>query len=51
MGRTQFTWKVGDEYTGDPPMEEQGLNTIFNTDITTWQIIGRANKKIRSGTK
>lgn len=32
-------WKPGDEFTGDPPMEEQGLNSVFDTDRSTWRVI------------
>jgi mannan endo-1,4-beta-mannosidase len=35
----QIMWKPGDEYMGDPPMEEQGLNTVFNSDKSTWQLV------------
>jgi mannan endo-1,4-beta-mannosidase len=35
----QIFWKKGDEYMGDPPMEEQGLNTVFDSDTTTWRIV------------
>ena len=35
----QVFWKEGDEYLGDPPMEEQGLNSVFDTDLSTWQVI------------
>ena len=37
--RGQIFWKKGDDYMGDPPMEEQGLNTVFDSDKTTWKII------------
>ena len=37
--RGQTFWTAGDEYMGDPPMEEQGLNTVFDTDATTWRVI------------
>ncbi|MEO8111398.1 MAG: cellulase family glycosylhydrolase [Ginsengibacter sp.] len=44
----QIMWKEGDAYMGDPPMEEQGLNTVFNSDKSTWRLIdsfsGKANK-------
>ncbi|MGC4102821.1 glycoside hydrolase 5 family protein [Ferruginibacter sp.] len=33
-------WKEGDDLLGDPPMEEQGLNAVFATDISTWKMIG-----------
>ncbi len=32
-------WQEGDEFLGDPPQEEQGLNTVFNTDVSTWKLI------------
>ena len=35
----QTFWRNGDEYMGDPPMEEQGLNTVFDRDRSTWQVI------------
>ncbi len=27
-------WKLGDDYLGDPAQEEQGLNSVFDTDST-----------------
>ncbi|RYY63299.1 MAG: beta-mannosidase, partial [Chitinophagaceae bacterium] len=35
----QVFWKPGDDYMGDPPMEEQGLNTVFDSDSSTWKRI------------
>jgi len=32
-------WEKGNDYLGDPPMEEQGLNTVFDSDLATWEII------------
>ncbi len=32
-------WQKGDDWLGDPPMEEQGLNTVFDQDETTWALI------------
>ncbi|MEO8861011.1 MAG: hypothetical protein ABI358_06275 [Ginsengibacter sp.] len=43
----QTMWKEGDEYMGDPPMEEQGLNTIFNSDSSTWQLIDSISNKAK----
>lgn len=40
----QVFWKKGDDYMGDPPMEEQGLNTVFDGDKTTWAIINKYSK-------
>ncbi len=42
-------WKEGDEYMGDPPMEEQGLNTIFNSDKSTWALIDSISNKANPG--
>lgn len=44
----QIFWKKGDEFMGDPPMEEQGLNTVFDSDQTTWQIIKKYAAKLES---
>ena len=41
-GRTansNFVYKYGDPFMGDPPQEGQGLNSIFNTDSLTLTII------------
>ncbi len=43
----QLFWKYGDDYIGDPPQEEQGLNAVFNTDISTWKIITTYLKRLR----
>ena len=32
-------WQVGDDYTGDPAQEAQGLNSVFAGDTSTLQII------------
>jgi mannan endo-1,4-beta-mannosidase len=32
-------WQVGDDYTGDPAQEQQGLNSVFATDASTMKII------------
>jgi len=47
IGKTkkgQTWWKKGDPYIGDPPMEEQGLNTVFNSDKSTWRVIDSVYK-------
>lgn len=40
----QIYWKKGDEYMGDPPMEEQGLNGVFSSDQSTWETIIKYSK-------
>jgi mannan endo-1,4-beta-mannosidase len=37
--KAQPFWKPGDGYLGDPPMEEQGLNAVFDSDKAIWAII------------
>lgn len=32
-------WQVGDDYTGDPAQEEQGLNSVFASDVSTLNIV------------
>jgi mannan endo-1,4-beta-mannosidase len=39
-------WKRGDDLLGDPPMEEQGLNSVFDNDISTWNIIDSFIRRI-----
>ena len=43
----QLFWKEGDDYMGDPPQEEQGLNVVFDSDSTTWSIIKSFADKIK----
>jgi mannan endo-1,4-beta-mannosidase len=45
----QLFWKSGDEYMGDPPMEEQGLYSIFDSDRSTWKIVKEHSRRVRSG--
>lgn len=47
----QTFWKTGNDYMGDPPMEEQGLNTVFDDDRSTWKVIRAAAKMIRKRSK
>ena len=35
----QTMWKEGDGFMGDPPMEEQGLNAVFDSDAPVWGLI------------
>jgi len=41
-GRTHNTdswWRTGDDFTGDPPQEQQGMNGVFDSDIATILVI------------
>lgn len=40
------TWRPGDDYTGDPAQEAQGLNSVFATDSSTIDIIKRAASRL-----
>ena len=40
-------WQVGDDYTNDPAQEAQGLNSVFNADTTTLEIVRSACQTIR----
>ena len=44
----QTFWKPGDQFTGDPPMEEQGLNTVFESDRSTYSVIRNTAGAIKS---
>lgn len=42
LGRAQsadFIWRAGDPFTGDPPQEPQGLNSIFSQDESTLKVL------------
>jgi mannan endo-1,4-beta-mannosidase len=45
----QVFWKKGDDFMGDPPMEEQGLNSVFDRDTTTWNIIYQYSSSLLHG--
>ena len=40
-------WEKGDDYTGDPSQEQQGLNSVFATDSTI-EIIKAENRKLQN---
>lgn len=44
----QLLWKKGDDVLGDPPVEEQGLNSVFDCDASTWNIISAYAQKLTS---
>ncbi|PHR94239.1 MAG: mannanase [Robiginitomaculum sp.] len=40
-------WQQGDtDFTGDPPQEDQGLNSIFDTDVSTIKVLSNHAEKI-----
>jgi len=34
-----YWWKPGNDFVGDPPQEEQGLYSVFDSDLTSLQLI------------
>ena len=43
-----YRWQAGDSsYTGDPPQEHQGLNSVFDTDDSTLETIRRHAENLR----
>jgi mannan endo-1,4-beta-mannosidase len=38
-------WKQEDSFLGDPPMEEQGLNSVFDSDKAIWELVRSFTKK------
>jgi len=44
-GGESIFWEKGDDYLGDPPQEEQGLNSVFDTDATIG-LVAEYNKLI-----
>jgi mannan endo-1,4-beta-mannosidase len=44
-GVTPFFQK-GDDLLGDPPQEEQGLNSVFNADSATWNMLDRFKNEV-----
>jgi alpha-D-xyloside xylohydrolase len=41
-------WERGDDYLGDPFPEEQGLNSVFNTDASTLDVIRSHASQLQS---
>ncbi len=41
-------WMVGDDYTGDPAQEAQGLNSVFASDTTTLQVIKNEVERMKN---
>ena len=38
---------MGDPFTGDPPQEPQGFNSVFDTDTSTLNIISFYGQKMK----
>lgn len=46
-----YMWREGDDYTGDPPQEPQGRNSVFNSDESTLEIIKSYAQKMNALSK
>lgn len=42
------TWQRGDDYSGDPAQEDQGLNSVFAADSSTIEVIKRMTSSLKS---
>ncbi len=40
-------WKNGDDFTGDPPHEQQGWYSVYNTDTSTLSVIKKYNNLLK----
>lgn len=43
----QLLWVKGDDVLGDPPVEEQGLNAVFDADKSTWEVVTSCIKELK----
>lgn len=41
-------WKIGLDFTTDPPQEPQGLNSVFSSETSTMQLIKKFNKTFKN---
>lgn len=41
-------WQQGDDYTGDPAQEQQGLNSVFASDTTTLAVIQNGIEQLKT---
>lgn len=44
----EAVWRRGDQYTGDPPQEPQGRNSVFATDVSTLSILEKSAAGMRA---
>ena len=46
QSETNIYWQPGDDYCGDPAQEQQGLNSVYASDVSTTAIIKESSKAI-----
>lgn len=42
QSQTNIYWQPGDDYCGDPAQEQQGLNSVYASDVSTTALIRKA---------
>jgi mannan endo-1,4-beta-mannosidase len=45
---TNYWWKPGNDFVGDPPQEEQGLYSVFDSDAGTIGVIQDSAKRLQA---
>jgi mannan endo-1,4-beta-mannosidase len=51
MGRAanpNYWWKEGNDFMGDPPQEEQGLYSVFDSDVSSLMLIKQHADKLKT---
>jgi sialate O-acetylesterase len=43
-----YWWRPGNDFVGDPPQEEQGLYSVFDSDTATLGVIRQAAQRLRA---
>ena len=46
QSETNIYWQPGDDYCGDPAQEQQGLNSVYASDVSTTAIIKESSEAI-----
>ena len=46
QSETNIYWQPGDDYCGDPAQEQQGLNSVYASDVSTTAIISKAAQEV-----
>jgi len=43
-----YWWRPGNDFVGDPPQEEQGLYSVFDSDASTLEVIQQAAQRLQA---
>ena len=46
-----YWWKPGNDFVGDPPQEEQGLYSVFDSDASSLKLIGEHARRLQAALK